>query len=1229
MACQTGIRANAALKNALNLGKQAKLRLIKIVVNNEEMTPNYEYAGTTNWRDDWRACLPECVDAFEPCFILFRLNTITEWVLITFVDDRAPVREKMLLAATCATFKSEFGQCYIEHEKHVTDRKDLTLEAFESWLKAKTELGPMSDVERELHNAQQERAAIAHAGPQHMKGVAFPVDRNAEEALKQLARGQLSFVQLSVDTLNEAIKLEGIQEHLEPSALASKVPRDKPRYTFYNFDHTWEGVPQKCTLFIYSLPSSGSSIKERMLYSSCKGPFLSAATNSYGIVITTKMEVDARDDLSEKALLEVIHPLPVEAQKQFARPAPPRAGPRRITKGPKQSYAYLMLLRTIIFLFALFANIEPNEQENETRIRFRRYFKASKAGRIARAATARKERIWPEGIIPFVITSNFSGDHQHLFLRAMRHWENYTCVSFVPKEPHHKHYITFTVDKCGCCSYVGRRGEGPQAISIGKNCDKFGIVVHELGHVVGFWHEHTRPDRDLYVDIFYKSIQTGQDYNFEKSKPEEVDSLGEPYDFSSIMHYARDTFSRGAFHDTILPKPSSGFRSEIGQRIQLSEGDIRQTKKLYKCADCGGTLMQESGNLIISHPGKCVWHIIAPLGHTIFLNITDQICGGDDHYRTIASSTNRMLIEARLVAPSPLPFATYYAICGGPIYANHGVIQSPKYPESYPPNSDCQWTIHVEENSQVAIEIVYFHLEHHKECIYDRLILTEGAKPNELSETLCGLVENKTIITKSNQVAMRFFSDNSVQKTGFEIRFSKELNECATDKNNCQHYCVNIVGGFRCECRVGFSLSKNGYSCESTCGGYLRASNGSISSPNFPRPYPSSKTCIWEIEADDGYHIFLNFTKFNVEGMRTECAYDYVKIGDNEKLCGEYNEPLLFTTPTNKVRIEFSSDLSVERDGFFANFIADFDECQYDNAGCEHSCQNRLGSYVCTCNSGFVLSEDKHNCKEGSCFFELNAPSGEISSPSFPNDYPKSQNCSWHFVTTPGHRLMLTFSTFQVEEHSQCKYDAVAVYDGGDSQSPLAGLFCGLTPPPLLLSSLNEFFLTFTSDASVSRKGFEAQYTSVCGGSLIAESLPGHIYSHATFSDSKYGKNQDCSWRVSAKTPSRGVRLQFSSFQLEGEDGCLYDYIEIYDGPEMTPDSLFGRFCGDAIPETFTSSGSEMLLIMHTDNAEEEKGFVGEYREAQRANRRKIINTPVHPPRTGMKEPINEQMNAN
>ncbi len=83
-----------------------------------------------------------------------------------------------------------------------------------------------------------------------------------------------------------------------------------------------------------------------------------------------------------------------------------------------------------------------------------------------------------------------------------------------------------------------------QAISIGKNCDKFGIVVHELGHAVGFWHEHTRPDREEHVDILRENIMTGQEYNFNKLTPDEVNSLGETYDFDSIMHYAKNTFSR-------------------------------------------------------------------------------------------------------------------------------------------------------------------------------------------------------------------------------------------------------------------------------------------------------------------------------------------------------------------------------------------------------------------------------------------------------------------------------------------------------------------------------------------------------------------------------------------------------------------------------------------------------------------------------------------------------------
>ncbi|CAJ0921429.1 unnamed protein product, partial [Mesorhabditis belari] len=332
MSCQTGIRANDALRNAFNLAKQAKLRLIKVVIRNEELNPNYEYKGSPDWRSDWRATLPECVDSFEPCFVLFRLNTITEWILITFADDRAPVKEKMLLAATCATFKSEFGACYIEYERHVTDRKDLTLDSLESWLKGKQEIGPMSEVEQELFTAAKERSAAQGAAPAGMKGVVFPLDRNAEDALKELGNHKLNFVQLSVDTLNEAIKLEDTQASVSASELAGRIPRNKPRYTFYRFEHTHDDRPYNSIIFIYSLPSAGSSIKERMLYSSCKAPFLQAAQVHMQAEITKKMEVDAKDDLSEKALRELLHPTPVESPKHFAKPQPPRGAPRRITK---------------------------------------------------------------------------------------------------------------------------------------------------------------------------------------------------------------------------------------------------------------------------------------------------------------------------------------------------------------------------------------------------------------------------------------------------------------------------------------------------------------------------------------------------------------------------------------------------------------------------------------------------------------------------------------------------------------------------------------------------------------------------------------------------------------------------------------------------------------------------------------------------------------------------------
>ena len=80
---------------------------------------------------------------------------------------------------------------------------------------------------------------------------------------------------------------------------------------------------------------------------------------------------------------------------------------------------------------------------------FRRNTK-NKHQRYTRAVTAKKERIWDYGVIPYEVDGNFSGQHKALFKQAMRHWEEHTCLKFVERDPlEHPNYIVFTVRACG------------------------------------------------------------------------------------------------------------------------------------------------------------------------------------------------------------------------------------------------------------------------------------------------------------------------------------------------------------------------------------------------------------------------------------------------------------------------------------------------------------------------------------------------------------------------------------------------------------------------------------------------------------------------------------------------------------------------------------------------------------------------------------------------------------
>uniref|UniRef100_A0A3Q3LWD9 Metalloendopeptidase n=1 Tax=Mastacembelus armatus TaxID=205130 RepID=A0A3Q3LWD9_9TELE len=853
--------------------------------------------------------------------------------------------------------------------------------------------------------------------------------------------------------------------------------------------------------------------------------------------------------------------------------------------------------------------------------------------RIRRAATSRAERIWPGGVIPYVIGGNFTGSQRAMFKQAMRHWEKQTCVTFIEKTDEES-YIVFTYRPCGCCSYVGRRGNGPQAISIGKNCDKFGIVVHELGHVIGFWHEHTRPDRDDHVTIIRDNIQPGQEYNFLKMEPGEVNSLGEPYDFDSIMHYARNTFSRGMFLDTILPsRDENGVRPAIGQRTRLSKGDIAQARKLYRCPACGETLQESTGNF--SSPGypngypsytHCVWRISVTPGEKIVLNFTtmdlyksslcwyDYIEVRDGYWRkapllgrfcgdkvpdVLISTDSRMWIEFRSSSNwVGKGFAAIYeAICGGEITKDSGQIQSPNYPDDYRPSKECVWRITVSEGYNVGLSFQAFEIERHDSCAYDYLEVRDGAlETSPLIGRFCGYDKPEDVRSTSHTLWMKFVSDGTVNKAGFAANFFKEEDECAKpDNGGCEQRCVNTLGSFKCACDPGYELAPDKKSCEAACGGLLSKLNGTISTPGWPKEYPPNKNCVWQVVAPNQYRISMQFEAFELEGNEV-CKYDYVEVrsglSSDSKLHGKYcgtEVPEVITSQYNNMRIEFKSDNTVSKKGFKAHFFSDKDECSKDNGGCQHECINTVGSYVCQCRHGFVLHENKHDCKEAECEHKIHSPSGTLSSPNWPDKYPSRKECTWDITATPGHRVKITFNEFEIEQHQECAYDHLEAFDGDSDTAAILGRLCGSKIPEPLVSTGNKMYLRFISDASVQRKGFQATHSTECGGRLKAEARQKNLYSHSQFGDNNYPGHTDCEWLLMAEQ-GYGIELSFITFEVEEEADCGYDYIELYSGYDANSHRL-GRFCGSGPREEIYLPGDAMLIRFHTDDTISKKGF--------------------------------------
>jgi hypothetical protein len=200
-------------------------------------------------------------------------------------------------------------------------------------------------------------------------------------------------------------------------------------------------------------------------------------------------------------------------------------------------------------------------------------------------AIGQRQLYWEWGVIPYEMAPNFSDAERQRIRAAMDLWGRTAPVTFVQRTTQTgflavtRDEVTDALTASPCFAAVGNRLGTMSRINLGGGCSSSSVTIeHELGHVLGFHHEHQRPDRDTYITIDIGNVAGNARFAFDRYN---FPAYG-PYDFGSIMHYGSKYFALDVSRPTIIPKPGyEGPGAQMGLGQTPSENDHNMMAVLY------------------------------------------------------------------------------------------------------------------------------------------------------------------------------------------------------------------------------------------------------------------------------------------------------------------------------------------------------------------------------------------------------------------------------------------------------------------------------------------------------------------------------------------------------------------------------------------------------------------------------------------------------------------------
>ncbi len=332
----------------------------------------------------------------------------------------------------------------------------------------------------------------------------------------------------------------------------------------------------------------------------------------------------------------------------------------------------------------------------------------------------------------------------------------------------------------------------------------------------------------------------------------------------------------------------------------------------------------------------------------------------------------------------------------------------------------------------------------------------------------------------------------------------------------------------------------------------LTPTTGTVTDGSGANNYANNLDCKWLIKPTGAGSVTLTFTAFN-----TESGYDIVKVYNGETtsspLLGTFSGTSLpgqLTASSGKMLIRFTSDNATVKAGWSANYVG-----------------NPISTYC----SGTKT---------------LTAASGTFSDGSGSNNYSNNSDCYWQISPSGAVSVKLTFTSF----NTQSGYDKLYIYNGTSTNDPLLATYSGTTLPASVTASSGKMLLRFVTNASTTKSGWSAKYTSstaFCSGTTTLTGNSGTITDGS--GSQYYDNNANCKWLIKPSGAS-SVKLTFTAFNTES--GA--DYVKVYNG-ETTSSPLLGSFSGSSTPAAVTANSGKMLVCFTSNATTKKPGFSANY----------------------------------